>query len=59
MTSNISSKFLTGILIGYVSDVVQDTNNLTKSGTIVPVANFKNLREVLVITELKQTKENS
>ncbi|MCI1721375.1 MAG: rod shape-determining protein MreC [Lachnospiraceae bacterium] len=59
VTSNISSKFLTGILIGYVSDVVQDTNNLTKSGTIVPVANFKNLREVLVITELKQTKENS
>lgn len=59
VTSNISSKFLTGILIGYISDVRADTNNLTKSGTVIPVANFKNLREVLVITELKQTKENS
>ena len=59
VTSNISSKFLTGILIGYISDIKEDSNKLTKSGTIVPAANFKNLREVLVITELKQTKENS
>ena len=59
VTSNISAKYLTGLLIGYVSDIKQDSNNLTKSGTIIPVANFKALREVLVITELKQTKENS
>lgn len=59
VTSNISTKFLTGLLVGYISDITEDSNNLTKSGTIVPAADFKNLREVLVITELKQTKENS
>ena len=59
VTSNISDKYLTGILIGYVSDIAIDSNNLTKSGTIIPVANFRSLREVLIITDLKQTKENS
>ena len=57
VTSNISSKFLPGILVGYVSDVKEDANELTKSGTIVPVADFTNLREVLVILDLKQTKD--
>ena len=59
VTSNISSKFLPGILVGYISDVTDDANELTRSGTIVPVADFTNLREVLVILDLKQTKENS
>ena len=59
VTSNISSKFLPGILVGYISDVTDDANELTRSGTIVPVADFNNLREVLVILDLKQTKENS
>lgn len=59
VTSNISDKYLTGLLIGYVSDIKMDSNNLTKSGTIIPVANFRALREVLIITDLKQTKENS
>lgn len=57
VTSNISSKFLPGILVGYVSEVAVDANELTKSGTIVPVADFTNLREVLVILDLKQTKD--
>jgi len=57
VTSNISSKFLPGILVGYISDVKEDANELTKSGTIVPVADFTNLREVLVILDLKQTKD--
>ncbi len=55
VTSNISSKFLPGILIGYVSDLKEDANNLTKSGTITPVVDFKHLQEVLVILELKET----
>lgn len=59
VTSHISSKFLPGILVGYISEITEDANKLTKSGTIVPVADFTDLREVLVITELKQTKENS
>ena len=56
---SISTKFLTGLLIGYVSEVGDDSNRLTRSGTIIPAADFKNIREVLVIRELKQTKENS
>ena len=59
VTSNISTKFLTGLLIGYVSEVGDDSNHLTRSGTIIPAADFKNIREVLVIRELKQTRENS
>lgn len=59
VTSNVSEKFLPGILIGYVSDISTDSGNLTKSGTIIPAASFDTVREVLVITQLKQTKENS
>jgi rod shape-determining protein MreC len=57
VTSNISMKYLTGLLIGYVAEVAEDSNHLTKSGTLIPAADFKNIREVLVIKELKQTKE--
>ena len=59
VTSNISTKYLTGLLVGYVSRVEETGNRLTKSGTIIPAADFRRLREVLVITNLKQTKENS
>ncbi len=57
VTSNISSKFLPGILIGYVKEVSSDSNNLTKSGYIVPVADFAHISDVLVITELKTQTE--
>ncbi|MER2024119.1 MAG: rod shape-determining protein MreC [Eubacteriales bacterium] len=57
VTSNISTKYLTGLLIGYVAEVAEDSNHLTKFGTLIPAADFKNIREVLVIKELKQTKE--
>lgn len=53
VTSNISDVFLPGILIGYASELTTDANNVTKSGTILPVAEFDNLQEVLVITQLK------
>lgn len=55
VTSNISSKYLPGILIGYITKKNTDTNNLTSSGTITPVVDFSHLSEVLVITELKET----
>jgi len=55
VTSHTSSKFLPGILIGYVSDITIDANNLTKSGYVTPVVDFEHLEYVLIITELKQT----
>ena len=57
MTSDISNRFLPGILIGYVSEIGMDSNNLTKSGSITPVVDFRHLHEVLVITQLKNTDE--
>jgi rod shape-determining protein MreC len=57
VTSNISSKYLPGILIGYAADITTDTTRLTKSGYLIPVAQFDNLQEVLVITKLKDDYE--
>ena len=53
MTSSISEKFLPGILIGYISELNNDSNNLTKSGTVNPAVDFKHLQEVLVIRTKK------
>ena len=53
VTSNISDVFLPGILVGYATELTTDSNNVTKSGQIVPVAEFDNLQEVLVITQMK------
>lgn len=53
VTSAISEKFLPGILVGYAADVQVDANNLTKSGYVVPVVDFKHIQTVLVITKLK------
>ena len=58
VTSNVSDKYLPGILIGYISKINVDSNNLTKSGLITPAVDFEHLEEVLVITELKQTIED-
>ena len=55
VTSNVSDKYLPGILIGYIAKVNVDSNNLTKSGLITPAVDFEHLEEVLVITHLKQT----
>lgn len=54
VTSYISEKYLPGILIGYISELNNDPNNLTKSGYITPVVDFRHLQEVLVILELKE-----
>ena len=53
VTSYISDKYLQVILIGYVSEINVDSNNLTRSGYITPAVDFKNLQEVLVITTTK------
>ncbi|WP_124066476.1 rod shape-determining protein MreC [Clostridium sp. E02] len=62
VTSNISSVFLPGILVGYAADITNDSNNVTKSGYLIPAAQFDSLQEVLVITQLKadtMTEEDS
>lgn len=55
VTSNISEKFLPGLTVGYISDVYKDSNNMTKSGKLTPAADFKEVREVLVIIKVKET----
>ena len=55
VTSNISDKYLQGILIGYINTVEVDANNLTKSGTVTPAVDFEHLEEVLVILEKKES----
>lgn len=54
VTSHVSSRFLQGLFIGYVSDIKVDPNNLTRSGYITPAVDFSKLQEVLVITTTKQ-----
>mgnify|MGYP001623877747 FL=1 len=55
VTSNVSSKFNEGITIGTVSDIKMDSTKLTKTAKVTPVVDFKHLKEVLVITDLKHT----
>lgn len=59
VTSYVSDQYQQGILIGYISSIETNSNNLTKSGTITPVVDFEHLQEVLVILELKETGEES
>lgn len=53
VTSNISSKYVEGLLIGYVKEVTMDPNSLTQSGYLIPVVDFEHLQEVLVILDKK------
>ena len=57
VTSIISDVYLPGLLIGYVEEVSVDPNQLLKSGTLRPVANFDGLDMVLIITTLKASGE--
>ena len=54
VTSNISDKYLPGILIGYINSIETDSNNLTKSGLLIPAVDFENIDEVLIIVNLKK-----
>ena len=51
----MSDRYQQGILIGYVAKIENNSNNLTKSGTITPVVDFEHIENVMVITQLKQT----
>lgn len=56
VTSHISPNYLQGISIGYISDIEVDPTNMAKSGLLTPVVDFEHLKEVLIITELKEPK---
>lgn len=57
LTSYISDKYLPGILIGYITNITDDGNKLTKSAYLMPVVDFSQMEEVLVITQLKDSME--
>lgn len=57
VTSQISDKYLPGILIGYLKDLKKDASNVTQTGYLSPVVDFSGLDMVLVITEVKKSDE--
>lgn len=57
VTSQISDKFLPGILIGYIRDLKKDSSNVTQTGYLSPVVDFTGLKMVLVITQVKDSAE--
>ena len=57
VTSYVSYDYQQWILIGYISEINTDSNNLTRSGTIRPAVDFEHIEEVLVILNKKQVTE--
>ena len=57
VTSNISDKYLPGLLIGYVASLDPNDSELTRTGTVTPVVDFIHINEVLVIKQLKGTSD--
>lgn len=53
VTSYISDSFVQGLLIGYISEIKVNSNNITKSGTITPTVDFEHIKHVYVITDKK------
>ena len=54
ITSNVSDRYLYGITIGYVIDITNDSNNLTKTAKIAPSVDFSEVKDVFVILDRKQ-----
>ena len=57
VTSHISSRYLPGLRIGNLSNILTDTSDLTKSAKVTPVVDFRHLEYVLVITQVKEMPE--
>ena len=55
VTSDISDRYHPGLLIGYITEVSNDTNNLTVTAHITPACDYNNITDVLIITEKKAT----
>lgn len=58
VTSYISDKYLPGILVGYVSHIEMDANNMAKTAYLMPVVDFEHIENVLIITQLKEQLED-
>ena len=58
ITSNISSKYLPRIFVGYLRNVTVDSSTLSKSGEIIPAVDFDHLTDVIVITTKKSVYTN-
>lgn len=57
VTSHISDKFLPGLLVGYISNIKEETDGLSKTAQLTPAVSFDKLENVLVITTLKDSSE--
>lgn len=55
VTSTISDRYHSGIIIGYVAETVNDTNNLTMTAYITPAVDFNSISNVLIITDEKKS----
>ena len=53
VTSNISDRYLPNIPIGYITEITEDANSLTKTGYIATIVDFEHLEKVLVIDAVK------
>ena len=54
-TSELSEKYLPGLLIGYLSNITTEADSMTKVAYLTPVVDFEHLSTVLVITQLKES----
>ncbi len=59
VTSDISDLYLPGIPVGYITDISEDSNKLTKSGELATIVNFSHLEKVFVILETKSVSTDS
>ena len=57
VTSHVSDKFLQGLSVGYVKDIVNDESSQSKTAHLTPIVDFDQLENVLVITQLKDNSE--
>lgn len=55
VTSNISDRYHSGIMIGYIIEIQNDPNNLTMTAYVSPAVDFNGITDVLVITDEKMT----
>ena len=58
VTSNISDVYWPDIVVGYLSDISMDANNLTKTGSVALTVDFEHLRQVMIITGKKEVAGN-
>lgn len=58
ITSNISSKYLSGLTIGTIKDIKLDDSKLSKTAKLEPAVDFKSLQEVLVIKTTKSEQDS-